>query len=259
MTSVPTVAGGRVLVTRRPEQSRTLVDALTAIGVAVVEVPLVTLAPPLEPGPLRQAAASIDAYGWIVLTSANAVDALAAALEEAGRAVPAAARIASVGPATSRSIRERLRAQVALEPSRDFQGEGLLAAFGAVDVAGHRLLMPVSDRAREVLPAGLRGLGAVVDVVVAYRTVTPPDTAAALTRALERGIDLVTLASPSAVEGLTAALGPAVQGVPAAVIGPITERAARAAGLDVRVRAEPATTEGLVAAVRRHFAGAPSR
>jgi uroporphyrinogen-III synthase len=38
------------------------------------------------------------------------------------------------------------------------------------------------------------------------------------------------------------------------VIGPLTERAARAAGLDVRVVAEPSTAEGLVEAIRRRFA-----
>jgi len=111
----------------------------------------------------------------------------------------------------------------------------------------------VSDRAREVLAEGLRARGAEVDSVLAYRTVTPAGTGAVLERAVEAGADLVTLASPSAVEGLVSALGPRSTQLPVAVIGPVTEHAARAAGLDVRVVASPSTVEGLVAAIRRRF------
>jgi uroporphyrinogen-III synthase len=249
--------GRRILVTRRPEQSRALTDALAAHGAEVVEVPLVALAPPADPGALRRAVAALAHYDWLVLTSANAVDALAGALEPPAQALPATLRVASVGPATTRAIRERLRADVALEPTRDFQAEGLLEAFEAVDVASRRFLLPVSDKARETLPFGLRARGAVVDVVIAYRTVTPPGTASAISRAAADRIDLVTLASPSAVEGFVTALAGRTRGIPAAVIGPVTERAARAAGLDVQVVASPATADGLVDAIQRHFGAAP--
>ena len=246
------------MVTRRPEQSRALTEALAALGADVVEVPLVAMIPPADPQPLRQAAAALHQYDWIVLTSANAVEAVAGAREPSSGPLPATLRIATVGPSTTRAVRDRLRAEVALEPQRDYQAEGLLEAFRSVDVAGRRVLVPVSDRARDVLASGLRARGAAVDVVHAYRTVTAPGSAAALARAVSSRTDLVTLASPSAVEGLTAALGPAAEGLPAGVIGPVTERAARAAGLVVHVVAAPSTTAGLVDAIRRHFAAAPA-
>jgi uroporphyrinogen-III synthase len=247
------------VVTRRPEQSRALTEALTALGADVTEVPLVAVVPPADPAALRRAAAALDQYDWIVLTSANAVEALAGAREAGPGPLPATVRVATVGPATTRAVRERLRAEVALEPLHEYQAEGLLEAFRSVEVAGHRVLLPVSDRARDVLAAGLRARGATVDVVEAYRTITPPGSAAALARAVGARTDLVTLASPSAVEGLTAALGRTAKGLPAAVIGPVTERAARAAGLAVEVVASPSTTDGLVDAIRRHFAAARPR
>jgi uroporphyrinogen-III synthase len=217
-------------------------------------VALIELAPPLDPEPLRQAVAALEGYRWVVFTSGNAVEALAAAAEEAGRAWPVGVRIASVGPSTSRAVRERLHADAGVEPARDYRAEGLLAALAPVAIDGQRVLLPVSDRARDAIAVGLRARGARVDVVEAYRTVTPPGAAEAIERALAGSTDLVTLASPSAVESLSGVLGPRTEGLPAAVIGPLTERAARAAGLDVRVVAEPSTAEGLVEAIRRRFA-----
>jgi uroporphyrinogen III methyltransferase/synthase len=247
------LAGRRILVTRRSEQSAALTAGLVALGAEVVEVPLVELASPADAAPLITALGQIDRYHWVALTSANAVQALAEALERAGQVLPPGARVASVGPSTSRAVRERLGVEPALEPPSDFRAEGLLRAFESLDVTGQRVLLPVSDRARDVLEGGLRARGAHVDVVVVYRTVTPAGAAEALTRALQAGADLVTLASPSAVEGLTGALGGRAAQVCVAVIGPVTEHAARAAGLDVRVVATPFTVEGLLVAIRRHF------
>jgi uroporphyrinogen-III synthase len=247
------LTGRRILVTRRPEQSATLTAALTALGAQVVEVPLLELAPPEDPEPLARALAGLDRYEWIVLTSANAVEALADALARAGRSLPGTTRLASVGPSTSRRAREALGREIAVEPPSDFRAEGLLRALEGLEMAGRSVLQPVSDRARDVLAEGLRARGAQVDVVVAYRTATPAGAGEALLKALQAGTDLVALASPSAVEGLVAALGPRSADVSVALIGPVTEHAARAAGLDVRVVASPATAEGLVESIRRHF------
>jgi uroporphyrinogen III methyltransferase/synthase len=95
-----------------------------------------------------------------------------------------------------------------------------------------------------------------VDVVVAYRTADAAPAAERLRQALGEGVDLVLLASPSAVEAFVRALGDDARGVAAAVIGPVTEAAARAAGLDVKAVAPSATAEGLAAAAERCFSGA---
>ena len=71
---------------------------------------------------------------------------------------------------------------------------------------------------------------------------------------LEKGVDLVTFTSPSAVRGFHRL----VEGPPiarAAVIGPVTASAARELGYDVVVEAEEFTVAGLVRAVVRHCTG----
>src|SRR6266850_1964107 len=77
--------GKRVLVTRPREQAAELVDLLTALGADSIEAPMIRMAPPDDPDPLLRAAASPEAFDWIVFTSANAVDAFMTALLEGER------------------------------------------------------------------------------------------------------------------------------------------------------------------------------
>jgi uroporphyrinogen-III synthase len=246
----------RVLLTRQPEQAAALREGLLALGAEVVEVPLIEIVPPADPAPLEAALGALERFDWVVFTSVNAVHAVAERLTARGRSWPGAARVASVGPSTTAAITQRLpAARVALEPQTDHRAEGLLRAFETHAVDGVTVLLPASERARDVLARGLRDRGAVVTPVAAYGNVAPPDLPARLAAALDGHIDLVTFASPSAVEGFVAAAPPRPW-PPAAVIGPVTEQAARAAGFAMGAVAAPSTAEGLVAAVRAWIAAA---
>jgi uroporphyrinogen-III synthase len=256
---VKPLQGRRILVTRRSEQTGSLRVALSALGAIVVEVPLIAHEPPADPRPLDEALGRLARYDWVAFTSANAVEAVAARLARLGVPLDAGVRLASVGPSTAHAIAAHFRGRATdLQPASEFRAEALVEAFRARDLTGRHILLPVSDRARDTLAAGLRAQGAVVESVVAYRTVAPDGVRARLDRALAEGIDLVVLASPSAVEGLVAALGARARGVAVAVIGPVTEEAARSVGLDVRAVASPATALGLVAATEG-FLRPPSR
>jgi uroporphyrinogen III methyltransferase / synthase len=254
MTGKP-LAGRRIVVTRRPEQSTWLSGRLRELGATVVELPLIEIAPPVDGGPLDEALRALDRYDWIVFTSANAVGAVSARMRdlEAGAAALAGRKIASVGPSTTAALRRSFPdIEVAVEPrAHDAQS---LARELAGKAGGARFLVPTSDRARDVLPAALRGAGATVDVVTAYRTIAPAALLERTTEALGAGADLVTFASPSAVENFVAAAPEWVPRIRAAVIGPATEAACRHAGIEVRVIAEPSTADGLAAAMERSAA-----
>jgi uroporphyrinogen III methyltransferase/synthase len=251
-----TLDGRRLLVTRRPEQSGELVARLIERGARVVELPTLAIVPPEDCGAFDAAVRGLDAYDWLVLTSANTAAAVRDRLAASGivRAAGARPRGASVGPVTTAAAREALPwLRVVLEPEADYRAEGLARAFEAHDVAGRRLLVPLSDRARDTLAVALRARGAVVDAPLAYRTVAPPGLRERFEAALATGLDLLLFASPSAVDNLRAAAPELLAGLPAAVIGPVTEEAARAAGLEVLVVAAPSTVEGLLAALDAVF------
>ncbi len=247
--------GRRVVVTRASAQASGLRDALAALGADVLELPALRVEP-LDPAPLATALARLGQYQWLVLTSQNAVAVLwdvmrAAALDARSLA---GVRIACVGRTTSDALLARgLVADVV--PTR-FVAEAVLDALSARDdVRGTRMLYVAAEGARDVLPAGLRAMGAVVDRVAAYRT-RPDGTGASLLRdALAKGgVDVVTFASASAVTGYVEAVGDALASrAPAVSIGPVTSLAARAAGIVVVAESGEASIGSLVDAVMTHL------
>ena len=180
----------------------------------------------------------------MVFSSANAVTALLAHLEDARSFGPT--RIAAVGPGTAETL-TRWRIVPELVPERAI-AEGLLEAFPDPPGAGARILLPRAAEGRDVLPAGLAAAGWLVDAVEAYRTV--PVTLTAGDRVAVAGADAVCFASASAVRGLLeAAGGPAIVPPVVVCIGPSTAAAATAAGLAVTSVAERHTIPGLVQAL----------
>jgi uroporphyrinogen III methyltransferase/synthase len=131
-----------------------------------------------------------------------------------------------------------------------------MAAFSGADFAhGADVLFPASSIARTTIPDGLTGLGARVERVVAYETVAAPLNSTTCRAEADAGrLDAVTFASPSAVNGLRAALGEMsfvhiLSQVPAVVIGPTTAAALHEIGMAPAGVADPSTLDGLVDAV----------
>lgn len=235
--------GCKVVVTRAAHQVSELVRRLAAAGAEVLEVPTIDVVGPADGGAaLREAAARVARYQWVVFTSANGAGRFLALLRDA-RAF-GAARVAAIGPGTAETL-GRAGVVADLVPER-FVAEALLAAFPDPPGSGGTVLLPRAAVARDVLPDGLRMRGWAVDVVEAYRTepVAPPPAV------LEEvaGTQAIAFASASSVDAWVAAAGAATVPPVVACIGPVTAEAARAHGLAVTTAAE-ATLDGLVAAV----------
>jgi uroporphyrinogen III methyltransferase/synthase len=243
--------GRRVLVTRATAQASTLSHELRERGAGVVEMPALRIEP-LDPGPLAAALDRLTSYQHIVFTSRNAVDIVWQALRAGGRDARALAGlvVSAIGPATTEALLERGIA-VDLTPTR-FVAEGLLETLRArADVRAARVLYPAAVDARDVLPDGLRALGATVDVVSVYRSVFDGQGADQVRAAIaDREITLVTLTSASAARGFVEGVGPELAAsIPAVSIGPVTTQEARSLGLRVVAEAQPSTIPGLVDAV----------
>lgn len=255
MTALPlqgrrVLEGKRVLVTRAAHQASKLSDGLRALGAEPVEVPVLEIQPPADRAPLERALCALDSYDWLILTSANAVRAIAWS-GLLGKI--AHLKVAAVGEATAEAARNA-GLPVALVPAT-YVAEALVEGL-AGQAAGKRILLARAEIARDVIPDALCAAGATVDVVDAYRNGLPAAAPELLRAALEKRIDAATFTSSSSVTHLAEAARAAgidfpFAGVPAISIGPITSRTLREQGWEPAAEASVSDIPGLIDAVGR--------
>lgn len=237
----------RVVVTRAAHQAEELARPLRELGAEVILIPVIGIAAPADPGPLREAAARANEYDWIIFSSANAITAFLAELPHSP--AECKAHVATVGAAT-RDAAEGFGFAVALTPER-YVAESLVEAFAGQDINGRRILIPSAAVTRDVIPGELRKRGARVDVVEAYRNVVPPEAADRSADVFREPYpDWIAFASSSAVDNLVRLIGSeALRQVKIATIGPVTSDTVRKHGLEVAAEAAVHTVEGLVNAI----------
>ncbi|MGI8485116.1 MAG: hydroxymethylbilane synthase [Thermomicrobiales bacterium] len=251
--------GVRVMVTGTPEMVDTQMSKLRSAGADPFFFPTVRIEPAPDASALEQAIAGATegAYDWMMVTSANAVSAIAAYLRP-DRTITA--QIAAVGERTADAL-SNIGVRATLVPG-DQSARGMLAAFASESLVGKRVLLPLSSIARPTLADGLRERGAIVEVVTAYQTVPVTEIdAGAIASLTKRVTNAVVLSSPSAVASLVDLLGAHVAAISGALfiaIGDTTANAMRVANLPVHsVAAEP-TPDGIVNALLSCYGGTAS-
>jgi len=243
--------GQRIVVTRASHQAAEFSERLRGLGADAIELPVISLQPPIDPVPLDQAIERLASYDWLIFTSVNGVRFFLDRLDESRHDLRSLkARICAIGPATRRAV-EDLHLKVDLIPE-EYVAESLVQAFAGVQLAGQRILLPRAAVARDLIPDELGKLGAQVEVVEAYRNIVPEDAVACAREifSASRKPDWVTFTSSSTVKNLLAAAGRDVlEGVRIASIGPVTSETAHSHGLKIDAEAKEYTLDGLVEAI----------
>jgi uroporphyrinogen-III synthase len=275
--------GVRVLVGRAPHQAGALSTELRKLGATVLEIPFIEIRKPRSFGPLDSALQNLTSYDWLILTSANGVEAMCGRLEKLriplgridreGHDFSRAAkrnkrdaalaaeerrpRIAAIGPATKKAI-EQLGVYVDVVP-KEYIAESVVRSLRS-KVKGKRVLLVRAKVARDVIPTELRKAGAHVDVVEAYETVVPESSRTRLRASLanpRRRPHVVTFTSSSTARNFVELLRSRgkrtsdLRGILMASIGPVTSSTLRELGLQVDIAAKEFTILGLVEAIVR--------
>jgi uroporphyrinogen III methyltransferase / synthase len=209
-----TLRGKTVVVTRARAQSAEITARLEALGANVIHCPTIEIAPPASWTPLDASIQGLVEYDWLVFTSANGVEFFFQRLREMGSEAVAALAgriICAIGPATAQAL-EAAGAVTSVVAS-DSRAEGALAAIidylgGPARVRGLNFLIPRARVARDLLPDGLRALGARVNTVETYQTAKPSVEPESIFRLFkENSIDAITFTSSSTVSNLAAIVG----------------------------------------------------
>ncbi len=254
------LAGTRILVGRARHQAGSLSVSLRSLGASVIEIPFIEIRKPQSYRPLDDALKNIATYDWLILTSANGVEAMWERIRKLRitRANLKHLQIAAIGPATKRAIvKHGLKVKMVPE---EYVAESVVKGLRD-QVNGKRVALIRAKVARDVIPEELRAAGAHVDVIEAYETVAPEKSRARLRLLLKsaaRRPHIVTFTSSSSVRnfaellGISAAArlrsGP-LKHVQFASIGPVTSATLRELQMPVAIEAREFTMGGLIRAI----------
>lgn len=251
--------GRQVVNTRAAQQAEELNALLREQGALPLAYPCIAITPPEDTAQMDALLVRLveGNFDWLVLTSANTVNAIAQRLTALKLAIGATSfQVAAIGPATADAAKDRLGLEVAFLP-KEYVAESL--ANDLPIEPGATILLPESAIAHPTVEEILAIRGAKVTSVTAYQTKCA-DGGVDVPQLLKEGqIDAITFTSSSTVacfaerictEG--GILATASQ-VCAACIGPKTAAMAHTHGFSTVISPVENTLEGLIEALKLHF------
>lgn len=221
--------GKNVCITRSKEQSKNLREKLIDLGAEVLEINSIEF---------KNTSYNLDDYktkftdyDFLTLTSVNAVNIFFDYLKEIEFDIRKfKAKIAAIGPATARAIKDRgLMPDIVAD---HFVAEHLFDKMKNYVKVGDKVLVPRSKDARPYLVEELRNFGCCVDEVFTYET-----KCGKLRNEDEiKDVDIIIFTSPSTVKNMIKMVGiETVKSKPALAIGPITAKELSEQGIDAIV------------------------
>ena len=254
--------GKGVVITRPEKQANDLAKLLIKEAANPIHFPTIKIVPPPNWRELDAAIKKLEEYEWLIFTSANGVAYFFQRLFAKKKDIRdlKGIKICCIGPATAQQV-ENKGIRVDLVPEK-FISEGILESFSGKNLKGKKILLARAAKARDVLPEGLKKLGAKVDVATTYVTVNSGKKKNELEELFEENqVDVVTFTSSSTVNNFIKIAGSGFKlpkGVKIACIGPVTAATAKKAGFTVDIHQEEYTMEGLVDALKKFFGKKPA-
>jgi uroporphyrinogen-III synthase len=195
-----------VVVTRPQRAAEALAQELAREGARPFVFPALAIEPIAQSQQLDAAFARLATTDIAIFVSANAVE---HGLDQARRRGPwpERTRIAAIGEATARALRNRGFGAV-ISPPEPYDSEALLALDEFKAMEGREVLVFRGKGGREALREGLEARGARVAYAECYRRVRPEADTAPLMRAWQRGeIQAVSVLSAETLENFMAMTG----------------------------------------------------
>jgi uroporphyrinogen-III synthase len=254
--------GRRIVITRPVNKAEEFSSVLKELGAIPIILPTIEISPLQDHKQLDKAIGHLENYDWLILTSANAVNAFWNRMQVYKKdSLPNSLRVAAIGSKTASTLQE-LGIQADYVPY-EYVAEALHQGLG--DLNGKRVLLPQADLARDMLSVAIQKAGGIAHPITAYHTIPANPNASGL-RALREGVDALTFTSPSTVLNFfsitnTAGLNPyQINGDPIYVcIGPITADAVQQKGIKKFIVAKEYTQEGLISTMQEFFDRNPPR
>lgn len=245
-----------VLVTRERQQSAGLTAELQQYGARCLLYPTIKIDAVADWEKCDRAIKALNTYDWLVFSSVNGVRYF---MQRAGRKISAfTGRVAVTGTKTRDEV-QKFGLSADLMPD-SFSAAGLLLKFESIDMQNKRVLMPVSDIARQQLGSGLTKMGAMVEKLIVYQTSCSDDNNKShILKAIKSAeIDAILFFSPSAFSCFLNIFGEEIipyinEKITLCAIGSTTAQRIRESGLKVDVMPQKSTSEDVLHALLDYY------
>ena len=237
------LAGVRVLVTGTEKMAENQCRVLEAEGAEAISFSLIHTEP-LFTKELETALEKLEQYSWIVFTSSNGVDIFFQYLMECGKDIRCLAglRFAVIGEGTKKALAAK-GIQADFVPTR-YSSRDLAKEWVPTLKKDDQILLLRAEEASAELNQALEKARIRYQAVPVYHTAVDERKGEELNRILPQ-VDYVTFASASAVKAFASMTDGKTMEAKAVCIGPVTEKAAEAAGIHVHRSAVEYTAEGI--------------
>ena len=244
--------GRTILVTRPLPEAESTARLIASANGQPLLAPCLSIHPPRDAGPLRDALDDATAYDAILITSANGARALVDAWSRTAPPPP----LFAVGGKTARILEKKGWKTTVPEQAGD-SGQLARTILEAAD-SGRRFLFMRAETGREELIHALREAGKRVDVVDAYRAEQAASLPGPVRAALAAGrVDAITFFSGRTATAFLDALpgeGRAWLDRPLLVtISPVTSLVLEQRGVRVDLTARTASSEGVIETLSNHW------
>lgn len=252
--------GKRIVVTRSRTQASSLSLKLKRAGADIVELPTIDIHPLGDQGLIDQEINELEKYDWMVFTSVNSVDIFMERLFHSGRDVRSLylMKLAVIGNETAKVLK-KYGLVADLMPER-FTSYAVVDEFKKIQctLSGRNVLIPGSLIARDVIPEGLKEIGAQVHTVAIYENRLPQYSGEKIDEIFQNTPDLVTFTSSSTVSHLVEIFESLdrmeyIKIIKGASIGPITSETIAESGIELALEAEEHTINCLVDKILKFY------
>jgi len=246
--------GRTIVVTRDTAGNAEFAAKITAKMAVPVDLAVTKIEPLTDSNTFVKTLAKINAYDWVIFTSANGVEIFFAALAKLNKdaRVFGPAKIAAIGSQTAERI-ACFGLKADFVPA-EFTSKDL--AKGLIDftnLRGKKILLLRSQLATDDLTKRLGVAGAAVDDVPVYTNEKNLCDLKPLSELLATGdVDFITFASPFSATCFFEQVPVdfvKTSGAKVASIGPVTSEQLRELGVAVDIEADEHTIDGLLAAI----------
>jgi uroporphyrinogen-III synthase len=250
-----------IVITRTVEQSKESSAIFSELGADVIIFPTLEIVPPASWTQFDDIVVDSSKIDFIIFTSAHSVKMFIKRCAELKITLDySKIKIVAVGNKTADLCR-KLGLQIAIIPSK-FSGEAVVDELSKYDLKGKVIFIPRSAIGREVLPQGLRELGAVIKSVPVYNVSLPSGESVKenIDRLMMGNPDLFIFTSPSTFENFLQIMkieDPVkfFKGYLVAAIGPTTKSSIEERRVIVNIMPDEFTIDGLAKAIVNHYQG----